>query len=290
MCLLPSRARAAATALAYVPQDLPLAAEVMLNVCGVANFGYNASTSQCHYHVFGFGIAWTECSYIHRGSSRGELRDWKECVRGCALDGGLCKAACAGGVPSLKTTQEECAEECSKASSCLERAVKSSFSQADASDDARSCLETLRKPAGMGGPPPGVLLELGSRQRRGPAKQLAMFAEGCELKKLNGRWRKQLVVPAPPAPFEPSPDPLDTNPFSSKEMETLRAEYSQMTTTVEPPGMELMKKEPPPLPPVLVLPLEEIPLVDVPSGLSAGSFLQRLDSRLSAGSAPAARR
>lgn len=256
----------------YVPQDLPRLAEVMLNICG-AGFIFDP-VSPCHYHVFGFGIAWNECSYIHRKGSE-SLQAWKGCVSSCAFTGSLCASACAAGVPKLGTTEQECMEECSKATNCLQQAADGAESQEDASDAAGTCLKTLRQPAGSPlDPSDTALLEqryasiAATQKKSAPVRNLGMFSKGCELLKYNGRWREPLVAPSNPTtvPVEHAQPKLE--PFYSKEMSSLSREFFLMTTTVKPPGAGLVKdamfgpkdERPPPLPPVLDTPPKEIPV------------------------------
>jgi len=245
----------------YVPQDLPRLPEVLLNVCG-AGFVFDPS-SPCHYHVFGLGIAWNECSYIHREGAD-SFQAWTGCVKSCAFTGTLCNAACAAGVPKLKTTAQECLEECSKATNCLQGATLGSKSQEDASDAAGNCLKTLRKPAGSQIDPSDMaLLEqhqastAAIQKTRTPVRNLGMFSEGCELLKVNGRWRAPLVVRASVIPAAPAQAQPAITPLYSQEMASLAQDFQQMITTMKPPGVAPSEDA---LPPVLDTPPKEIPV------------------------------
>jgi len=263
LLLLPTVVTSTSLAGWYVPQDLPRLPEVMLNICG-AGFVFDPA-SPCHYHVFGFGIAWNECSYIHRKGAE-SLQAWKGCVSSCAFTGSLCASACATGVPKLGTTAQECMEECSQATSCLQSATDGAKSQEDASNAAGACLKALRKPAGTKLDPS----DSATQKSRAPViRNLGMFSEGCELLKYNGRWREPLVVgkiSSTTAALEQA-QPI-VKPFYSKEMAGLSQEFSLMTTTIKPPGSGLVKDSmfgpedgrPPPLPPVLETPPKEIPV------------------------------
>jgi len=269
----------------YVPQDLPTLADVMLNTCG-AGFVYDPS-SPCHYHVFGLGIAWSECSYIHRKGEE-SLKAWKGCVKSCAFDGSLCENACAPGVPRHKTTAEECNKECSKAIKCLKGATDGAKSQADASDAAGACFKANRHPAGELVKPHELVIETDNagvtdnedasvtaallEQHRAfvaaaqkgsepVVRNLGMFSAGCELLKYNGRWRKPLNLRKSPDTAAPEAPALpEVKPFKSQEMAWLSQDFTRVTTTMQPPGAGLATD-------TLLSPEDGVPTVVKQSGL-----------------------
>lgn len=137
----------AARAPAAVRSPLPHVAEFMLSLCGLSNFSHAAS-SPCHHHIFGFAIAWNECAYRHPD----DMQAFGLCVRGCSTRGGLCARACAGGVASLKTSEDQCIGRCAGAADCVDEALNGTTGVADAAETAGKCFAALQSDSAAAAP------------------------------------------------------------------------------------------------------------------------------------------
>lgn len=125
-----SASRADALALSSLG-ELDGMAGVIVDLCGVDNFNLTSGYS-CHYFVFGFGIAWTDCSYVHPNDMPG----FASCVQGCGSTS-LCERAC-----GTELGNSYCMHNCAKVADCMHKsAIKSD--QDSATDAAGDCLQGL---------------------------------------------------------------------------------------------------------------------------------------------------
>ncbi|CAK0800399.1 unnamed protein product, partial [Prorocentrum cordatum] len=146
----------AAWVLAAVPPasaaDFPVLTEMLAGLCGPEKFTLSPEYP-CQLRIFGFTVAWSECSSAYLTDMKG----FRRCVGSCLLgEQERCLQICG---PRTSLTSS-CHSECSRLSQCVELAIGRGTGPTSAAGYYRDCfrgeLELLQRPsevAAAPGPP-----------------------------------------------------------------------------------------------------------------------------------------
>lgn len=123
---------AAALALVRAAEDFPMLLNVVFDLCGAERFNL-APSSPCPFTIFGFSVAWSECS-----SSYGTAwPQFSTCLAGC-VNRKSCDRVCG----EVNVTSEHCHAECNKATDCVQLAMREATGQVSAESFVRQCFST----------------------------------------------------------------------------------------------------------------------------------------------------
>lgn len=114
-------------------QDFPLLTNMLLDVCGVAQFEFTP-TYPCQYHLLSLSYIWSECSEGYADNIDG----FRSCVIGC-VEPDMCQLACKGFSNADAATGEFCTIECSKVLQCTQDAALRSAGPVSAETLVRKC-------------------------------------------------------------------------------------------------------------------------------------------------------